>query len=52
MSLSGYMECSAQTGENIPLVVEDLVKKGLDVKMGLFDGHNGKKGWIGDCVVM
>ncbi|KAF3930825.1 hypothetical protein ABW19_dt0200377 [Dactylella cylindrospora] len=51
LEVTGYMECSAVTEELIPAVVEDLVKKGLDVKMGDVHGGNAVNG-MGSCHVM
>ncbi|KAF3124327.1 hypothetical protein TWF703_000447 [Orbilia oligospora] len=42
-----YLECSATTEELIPAVVEDLVKKGLDVKTGKAYQASG----MGNCIV-
>ncbi|KAK6536150.1 hypothetical protein TWF281_000396 [Arthrobotrys megalospora] len=42
-----YMECSAVTEELIPAVVEDLVKKGLDIKTGNAYQATG----MGNCCV-
>ncbi|KAK6538096.1 hypothetical protein TWF694_010980 [Orbilia ellipsospora] len=47
LECTGYMECSAVTEELIPVVVEDLVKKGLDVKAGKQYETSG----IGNCCV-
>ncbi|KAK6516431.1 hypothetical protein TWF506_006339 [Arthrobotrys conoides] len=42
-----YLECSATTEELIPAVVEDLVKKGLDVKTGKAHQASG----MGNCII-
>ncbi|KAF3926442.1 hypothetical protein AA313_de0206298 [Arthrobotrys entomopaga] len=47
LECTGYMECSAVTEELIPVVVEDLVKKGLDVKAGKQYEESG----FGNCCV-
>ncbi|EPS42252.1 hypothetical protein H072_3779 [Dactylellina haptotyla CBS 200.50] len=48
LECTGYMECSAVTEELIPAVVEDLVKKGLDVKTGKAYEATG----MGNCCIV